>query len=90
MSVGRVLGAVQIVLNNHLHAERLEGEAWALTRFNNSFYIICLLIPNYAYINFYYTLNSNTIILISKCIVFHYSTNPNLLYFLLINIIFID
>ena len=28
-SVGSVLGAVQIVLNNHLHGERPEGEAWA-------------------------------------------------------------
>lgn len=33
-----MLGAVQIVLSNHLHAERPEGEAWAC----NLYYIISL------------------------------------------------
>jgi hypothetical protein len=37
-TAGRLLGALQIVLNNHLHAERPEGEAWAF----NLYFIIFL------------------------------------------------
>jgi hypothetical protein len=76
-SAGRVLGALQIALNNRLHAERPEGEAWAFTRFIIFFSLLMIKIPDCANIKNYYISTSNVINLDIRYIISRYPDNQN-------------